>query len=315
MERLRLGISSCLLGEKVRYDGQHKLDRFLRDTLGQYVEYVPVCPEVECGLPTPREAIRLEGDPAAPRLVTIKTGRDLTDQMLSWTEKRLGELEREGLSGFIFKSRSPSSGMQRVKVYDDNAVPHRVGSGLFAAAFMRHFPTLPVEEDGRLNDAGLRENFIERIFAMGRWRELLARRATLGDLVAFHTRHKLLLLAHSPRHYREMGKLVGRAKHRALADVLGRYQALLMEGLKLPVTPAKNANVLQHLLGYFKRQLSSDEKEEVLELIDRYRRGYIPLIVPVTLIAHYVRKYDQPYLRQQIYLNPHPLELRLRNHA
>ena len=312
---LRIGISSCLLGEEVRYDGQHKLNRFLRDTLGEYVEYVPVCPEVECGLPTPREAMRLVGDPASPRLVTIKTGRDLTDQMLQWASGRLEALEAENLSGFIFKSKSPSSGMERVKVYDKNSVPHKVGSGLFAAAFMRHFPTLPTEEDGRLNDPGLRENFIERIFVMGRWRELLAGRASLGELVEFHTRHKLLLLAHSTKHYREMGKLVAEGKGQDHAELLSRYQALLMEGLKLKATPAKNANVLQHLLGYFKKQLSADEKQELVELIERYRQGYIPLVVPVTLIAHFVRKYQQPYLMQQIYLNPHPLELQLRNHA
>jgi uncharacterized protein YbgA (DUF1722 family)/uncharacterized protein YbbK (DUF523 family) len=319
MQRIRLGISSCLLGQRVRYDGQHKLDRFLRDTLGDYVEYVPVCPEVECGLPTPREPMRLVGDPAAPRLMTIRTGRDLTDQMLGWARERLDGLATEGLSGFIFKSKSPSSGMERVKVYPRqsgaNNVPRNVGSGLFAAAFMRRFPTLPVEEDGRLNDARLRENFIERIFVMGRWRELAESGGRLGPLVEFHTRHKLLMLAHSPRHYREMGRLVAGGKQRDRTELLERYQALLMEGLELVATPKKNANVLHHLMGYFKKQLSADEKQELLELIDRYRRGYIPLVVPVTLVAHYVRKHRQPYLSQQVYLNPHPLELSLRNHA
>jgi uncharacterized protein YbgA (DUF1722 family)/uncharacterized protein YbbK (DUF523 family) len=319
MRTIRLAISSCLLGERVRYDGQHKLSRFLRDTLGEYVDYVPVCPEVECGLPTPREAMRLVGDPDAPRLMTIKTGRDLTAKMLAWAEERLAGLEAERLSGFIFKSKSPSSGMERVKVYPklggENNVPKNVGSGLFAAAFMRRFPTLPVEEDGRLNDARLRENFIERIFVMSRWRELLADGRRLGPLVEFHTRHKLLLLSHSPKHYREMGQLVATGKKRDRTELFERYQALLMEGLKLLATPKKNANVLQHLMGYFKKQLSADEKQELLELIDRYRMGYIPLVVPVTLVAHYVRKYRQPYLSQQVYLNPHPLELSLRNHA
>jgi uncharacterized protein YbgA (DUF1722 family)/uncharacterized protein YbbK (DUF523 family) len=316
MERLKLGISSCLLGERVRYDGQHKLDRFLRDTLGEHVDYVPVCPEVECGLSTPREAMRLVGDPAAPRLVTIKTGRDLTDQMHAWAARRLAALEREGLCGFIFKSKSPSSGMERVKVYDGGNVPHRVGSGLFAAAFMAHFPLLPVEEDGRLNDPRLRESFIERVFVMQRWRQTLEREGQrLGALVSFHTRHKLLMLAHSPRHYREMGQLVARGKELAPDELFGRYQTLLMQGLRLLATNAKNANVLYHLMGYFKKQLTADEKQELRELIDRYRRGLIPLVVPVTLIAHHVRRQRQPYLMEQVYLNPHPLELQLRNHA
>lgn len=316
MERIRLGISSCLLGERVRYDGQHKLNHFLRDTLGQYVEYVPVCPEVECGLPVPREAMRLVGDPAAPRLVTIKTGRDLTDQMHTWARRRLAELEREDLCGYIFKSKSPSSGMERVKVYDDNNVPHKVGSGLFAAAFMAHFPTLPVEEDGRLNDARLRENFIERIFVMQRWRQMLEGEGRrLGALVRFHTRHKLLMLAHSTRHYQEMGRLVAQGKELTPDELFPRYQGLLMEGLRLVATNAKNANVLHHLAGYFKKQISADEKQELRELIDSYRQGFIPLIVPVTLIAHHVRRHRQPYLMDQVYLNPHPLELQLRNHA
>ena len=320
MERIRLGISSCLLGQEVRYDGQHKLDRFLRDTLGQYVEYVPVCPEVECGLPIPREAMRLSGDPASPHLITIRTQRDLTDQMHGWIRPRLLELEREALCGFVFKSKSPSSGMERVKVYDHNGVPHKVGSGLFAAAFMRHFPSLPVEEDGRLHDVRLRENFIERIFVMQRWRELLRDGRRMGNLVAFHTRHKLLMLAHSPKHYQEMGRIVARdtspqGDRPRPMELFAHYEALLMQGLKLLATPAKSANVLQHMMGYFKKQLTADEKQELRELIDHYRLGLIPLIVPVTLIAHYVRKFNTSYLADQVYLNPHPLELQLRNHA
>lgn len=316
MERIRLGISTCLLGEKVRYDGQHKLNRFLRDTLGQYVDYVPVCPEVECGLPVPREAMRLVGDPAAPRLMTIRTGRDLTEQMQTWARGRLDELDHENLCGYIFKSKSPSSGMERVKVYDHNNVPHKVGSGLFAAAFMARFPLLPVEEDGRLNDPNLRENFIERIFVMQRWRDMIARDGhSLGSLVDFHTRHKLLMLAHSPTHYRDMGRLVAQGKKLKARELFQRYQTRLMQGLRLQATAAKNANVLFHLMGYFKRDLTADEKQELRELIDRYRNGFIPLIVPITLIAHYVRRYRQPYLTNQVYLNPHPLELQLRNHA
>jgi uncharacterized protein YbgA (DUF1722 family)/uncharacterized protein YbbK (DUF523 family) len=312
---IKLGISTCLLGEKVRYDGQHKLDRFITQTLGQFVEFVPVCPEVECGLPTPREAMRLVGDPQSPRLVTTRTGVDHTDRMHQWGALRVKELVAEELCGYIFKSKSPSSGMARVKVYNDKGMPAQVGVGVWARMFMDHFPELPVEEEGRLHDPKLREMFIERIFVMRRWRSLLANQRTLAGLVDFHSRHKFLIVAHSPELARELGKIVAAAKDRRLDEVLASYLETLTRALSWPTTLKKNVNVLQHLLGFFKRQLSPDEKQEMLDLIETYGRGYVPLIVPVTLCNHYTRKYDQPYLRDQHYLNPHPLELRLRNHA
>lgn len=315
MDKIRLGVSSCLLGERVRYDGQHRLDPFLRDTLGRWVEYVPVCPEVECGLPVPREAMRLVGDPSAPRLLTVNSGRDLTAQMERWIEVRLRELEREQLDGFIFKARSPSSGMERVKIYDREGRVKGRGAGLFAAAFMQRFPLLPVEDEGRLRDPGRRESFIERLFVMHRWRRMLGEQRGLGGLVAFHTRHKLLILAHSPAHYRELGRLVAAGQRHSPADLLGRYQRLLMEGLELKATPAKNSNVLYHAMGHFKRWLSTAEKEELRAQIAAYRRGDIPLLVPITILAHYIRKYRPPFLLDQVYLSPHPTELRLRNHA
>ncbi len=313
--KIRLGISSCLLGEQVRYDGGHKLDRFLVGTLGPFVEWVPVCPEVEMGLPTPREALRLVGDADHPRLVTSRGGEDLTERMTSWAERRVGELSKEDLCGFVFKSRSPSSGMERVKLYDRHGVPVKGGVGLFARVFMERFPLLPVEEDGRLHDPKLRETFIEAIFTLKRFRELLETERTAGGLVAFHSRHKLLLMAHSPEVYRAAGKLVAAAGSLEADDLFARYEALLLKGVRTPTTVKKNVNVLQHLLGYFKRQLSTDEKSETLEIIDRYHRGLVPLVVPVTLVNHFVRKYDQPYLREQVYLNPHPVELQLRNHV
>ena len=314
MEKIKLGISTCLLGEKVRYDGGHKLDRFLTDTLGQYVEYVPVCPEVECGLPIPRESMHLEGDPDFPRLVTTHTKQDMTDRMVRWARKRVVELEKEELGGFIFKSNSPSSGSERIRVYNEKGVPVKKGVGIFARIFMDHFPLLPIEDEGRLHDPELRENFLERIFTLKRWREALARKESRGNLVDFHTRHKWLISSHSPKHYQRMGKLVARAKDLPLRELFQQYQTLLTESLQLKTTPKKNANVLQHLMGYFREQLSPDEKQELLEMIDHYRQGDIPLIVPMTLINHYVRKYDPPYVKQQIYLHPHPLELQLRNH-
>jgi uncharacterized protein YbgA (DUF1722 family)/uncharacterized protein YbbK (DUF523 family) len=315
MEKIKLGISTCLLGETVRYDGGHKLDRFLMNTLGQYVEYVPVCPEVECGLGVPRESMHLEGDPDSPRLVTTRTKQDMTDRMVQWARKRVVELEKEDLCGFIFKSNSPSSGMERVRVYNEKGMPVKKGIGIFAGIFMDRFPLLPAEEEGRLHDPELRENFIERIFTLKQWREVLAKKKSRGNLVDFHTQNKLLILSHSPKHYQVMGKLVAQAKEVPIKELYTQYQILLTEALKLKTTPKKNANVLQHMMGYFREQLSSDEKQELLEVIENYRKGYIPLTVPITLINHYVRKYDQPYLKKQVYLNPHPLELQLRNHV
>ncbi|MFP5213333.1 MAG: YbgA family protein [Acidobacteriota bacterium] len=312
---IRMGVSACLLGQEVRYDGGHKLDRFVRDILGMYVEFVPVCPEVEYGLSIPRESMRLEGSPEAPRLVTHKTRIDHTDGMTRWAKNRVEELAREELCGFVFKSKSPSSGMARVRVYDPNGFPSNSGVGIFARIFMDRFPLLPVEDEGRLNDLGLRENFIERVFVLKRWRDLLKERKNVGGLVDFHTKHKLLLLAHSQGHYREMGKLVAEAKNLDTAELFSRYETLLSTALRLRATPAKHVNVLQHMLGYFKKELTTDEKQEMLDIIISYRKGNVPLIVPITLMNHYVRKYGQPYLGEQIYLNPHPIELKLRNHA
>jgi uncharacterized protein YbgA (DUF1722 family) len=259
--------------------------------------------------------MRLVGTVDAPRLVTNKTGIDHTDRMRSWAEGRLDTLEKENLCGFIFKKDSPSSGLFRVKVYSDKGQPAKTGRGLFAAAFTARFPRIPVEEEGRLHDPGLRENFIERVFALRRWREALEKKKTMGNLVGFHTREKLLFMAHSPKHYREMGRLVAGGKQLNPSNLYDRYEGLLTDALGLRATVSKHTNVLMHIMGYFKNQLSGDEKQEVLELIGNYRSGHLPLIVPVTLLNHFVRKYNQPYLSVQTYLNPHPLDLQLRNHV
>jgi len=314
-ERVRLGISSCLLGNAVRWNSGHKLDRYLTLTLGQFVDYVPVCPEVEAGFGTPRESMRLVGDPENPRLVTFKTKTDKTDQMLRWARKRVNELEKEDLHGFIFKSDSPSSGMIRVKVYTEKGMPVKKGVGMFAREFMARFPLIPAEDDGRLHDPKIRENFIERIFSLRRWRQTVDKGMNMGNLVDFHTRNKLLILSHSPKHYKEMGKLVAEGKRMPMKDLFAQYENSLMEALTLKTTPKKNLNVLQHLMGYFKKELSRDEKRELLDVFDRYHHEFVPLVVPLTLINHFVRKYDLPYLKLQTYLNPHPVELKLRTHV
>jgi uncharacterized protein YbgA (DUF1722 family)/uncharacterized protein YbbK (DUF523 family) len=315
MEKIKIGISSCLLGNNVRYDGGHKWDRYATDTLGVYFEWVPVCPEVEFGLPIPREAMHLVGEPASPRLVTIRTGIDHTDGMLKWADVKLKDLENEELCGFIFKSKSPSSGISGIKVYTPSGMPSHKGTGIFGGAFMRHFPLIPVIDDGRLHDPQLRENFIERVFVYRRWKDFLKISTSIKDLVAFHTEHKLLILSHSPKHLSALGKLVADAKQQDRKELFTRYMRLLMEGLQFIATAKKNTNVLLHIAGYFRNFLPPDDKQELLDIIDQYHRQFVPLIVPIVIINHYVRKFDEPYLKKQYYLRPHPLELMLRNHV
>ena len=312
---LRLGISRCLLGEEVRFDGGHKRDNFLTEVLGSYVEWVPVCPEVEAGLGTPREAMRLVGDSHHPRLVTIKSGTDHTRAVERMTEHRIQELKDLDLSGYVFKKDSPSCGMERVRIYHEHGMPGRNGVGLFARAFIDQFPLIPVEEEGRLRDPTLRENFIERVFCYRRWQDLVQNGVTRQALVQFHTIHKYLLLAHHPQQYQALGRLVGQAHEHRPKELVQRYGELFMKTLAVKATVRKQVNVLQHILGYFKDRLGAPEKAELLGVIGDYHRGLTPLVVPLTLIKHYVRIFDVSYIRDQVYLNPHPKELMLRNHV
>jgi uncharacterized protein YbgA (DUF1722 family)/uncharacterized protein YbbK (DUF523 family) len=312
---IRVGISACLLGQEVRFDGGHKRDRYLTDTLGKFFEWVPVCPEVELGLGTPRETLRLAGDPGDPHLVFCETGKDITEGMKAWARSRLEALARLDLSGYILKSDSPSCGMERVRVYRASENSGKDGIGIYARALLERFPLLPVEEEGRLHDLPLRENFIERVFCYRRWRDLVSSGLTRGKLVAFHTTHKLLMLAHSPKHYSELGRLVADAKGLTPRQLEARYGELFMAGLRLEATAKKHTNVLHHILGYLKRDLDASDKAELLGAIGDYQRGRVPLVVPLTLLRHHLDRIDVPYLRDQIYLNSHPKELMLRNHA
>jgi uncharacterized protein YbgA (DUF1722 family)/uncharacterized protein YbbK (DUF523 family) len=315
-KKIRVGVSACLMGEPVRYDGSHKHSRLLTDVLGPYLEYVPVCPEVGCGMPIPREALRLVGnDPDHPRLVTRKTNIDHTEQMQRWGNKELERLAKLDLCGFIFMPKSPSSGMERVKVYNDKGFPVAGGVGIFARMFMDRFPLLPVEDNGRLHDPGLRENFIRRLFVMKRWRIMLEHGQTLGNLVDFHTRHKYMIMSQYPKGYSEMGRLVAGGKKLDPRELFDTYFSMLTRALSFKTTVKKNVNVLMHIMGYFKKDLTADEKQELLEIIDQYKNGNLPLIVPITLLNHFVRLYDQEYLSDQYYLHPHPVELRLLNHV
>ena len=313
--RLRLGISRCLLGEEVRFDGGHKRDDFLTDVLGRYVEWVPVCPEVEAGLGTPREAMRLVGDSEHPRLVTIKNGRDHTEAVERTASVRIDSLTELDLSGYVFKRDSPSCGVGRVRIYNEHGKPSRTGVGLFARAFMKQCPLIPVEEEGRLCDPGLRENFIERVFCYRRYQTLVNSGVTRHALVQFHTIHKCLLLAHSPRHCEALGRLVGEAERYRSKELAFRYGELFMKALAVKATVRKHVNVLQHIVGYFKDRLETPEKAELMGVLEDYHRGLTPLIVPLTLIKHYVWRLEAHYIAGQVYLNPHPKELMLRNHV
>jgi uncharacterized protein YbgA (DUF1722 family)/uncharacterized protein YbbK (DUF523 family) len=313
--RPKLGISACLLGQNVRYDGGHKHDRFLTDTFGRHVEWIPVCPELEAGMGVPREAVRLTGANSAPKMLGEKSGIDWSQAMNEFAARRIAALKLMSLSGYVLKKDSPSCGLERVRVYRGTGAPSKDGRGLFAAALIRALPLLPVEEEGRLNDPELRENFIDRVFAYQRWQGLHSEHKSRGALVQFHTRHKFFLLAHSERHYRELGRLVAAAKELPIADAYESYGRLFMSALAVHATPKKHGNVLAHMLGFFSSSLHEAERRELVDLIRDYRRRLVPLIVPVTLIRHYVNKYAVDYLRHQVYLEPSPRELMLRNHV
>lgn len=312
---IRLGISRCLLGDEVRFDGGHKRDQFLTEVLGRYVEWVPVCPEVEAGLGTPREAMRLVGNPRHPRLMTITTKHDHSPAMEAMIEERLDSLSKSDLSGFVFKRGSPSCGLERVRVYTVQGMPSHSGSGMFAHAFRAEFPLLPVEEEGRLCDPSLRENFIERVFCYRRLQDLLHDGLNRQELIRFHTIHKYLLLSHSPQHYKTLGQLVAQAERYGPKDLTAKYAALFMKTLAVRATVRKHVNVLHHIAGHFKKRMTTREKAELLGVIDDYHQEQTPLIVPLTLIKHYVHVFDVDYVRDQVYLNPHPKELMLRNHV
>lgn len=308
--RLRLGISSCLLGQKVRYDGHHKLDSFIAGTLGKYFEFVPVCPEVAIGLGVLRPPIRLVGDPAAPRAVGVADPTlDVTTKLAAYGRRQARALD--DISGYILKSRSPSCGMERVQVYGAGGRARR-GRGVYAAALMERQPLLPVEEEGRLGDPVRRDNFLERVFAYRRWQVLVGVGLTTSRLAEFHSAHKLALRAHGGQEYRELGRLITRATRRDARRVGAEYIRLFMTALKRRATRTRHAKVLQHVLGRLKQRLATADKTELSGLIDSYRRGALPLAVPVMRLRHHVRHHPDPWIATQTYLYPDPREFLLR---
>lgn len=312
---IRVGISSCLLGDKVRYDGGHKRDRFLTDTLGQFVEWVPVCPEVEIGMGTPREPIHLIQRYGDIHLVGIRTEADHTDAMQAYARRQMNQLAGERLSGYILKQDSPSCGLERVQVHRDRGHATRSGRGLFAAALAERFPNLPIEEEGRLHNPRLRDNWIERICAYHRLQLLWTTRWRIDDLIRFHAAHRFVLLAHVPQSYQRLRRLIGRATVLSRAVVRERYERGFMMALTVPATRSQHATVLRHLFGCVSDRLDKPARRELFTRIQAYRRGLVPLLVPVALIAHYVRVLDIDDLKGQEYLDPHPTELALHGDA
>jgi len=314
-EVVRLGVSACLLGQQVRYDGGHKRNSFLIDVLGPFVEWVSVCPEEEAGFGTPREAMRLEHRPDGVRLMTVRTKADVTAQLLDVARRRVPELAKMDLDGYVFKKDSPSCGLMRVKVYGAGGMAQRDGRGLFADAVTNAMPLLPTEEEGRLGDPNLRENFVERVFGYRRVRALVSSAPLARDLMEFHARHKLLLLAHSPAAYASLGRLVADTRGRVSQRRLHTYADAFMTALGVMATRGRHANVLQHMAGYFQRLVDEEGRRELASSIADYQRGLVPLIVPITLVRHHARAHRVQYLLEQVYLHPHPKELMIRNHV
>ena len=314
-QRVRLGISACLLGERVRFDAGHKRDPFLVETLGRFVDWVPVCPEVESGMEAPRESMRLVQAGLEIRLLTNKTLQDQTDTMRRYARRRIEELAGDELCGFVLKKDSPTCGLERVKVYSAGGMPLKSGRGLFAEALVKRFPLLPVEEEGRLNDPRLRDNFIERVFAYRRLADLFGSRWSMEDVVRFHTVHKLTLMGHQPQAYQRLGRLVASGRAMDRREFQDTYSSGFMAALGAMATPRRQANVLQHMLGYFKQTLDRDSRAELLALIEDYAAERVPLVVPLTLFGHHIRRCGVAYLAEQTFLQPHPVELMLRNHV
>jgi len=312
---LRLGVSTCLLGEEVRFDGGHARDRFVTDVLAQWFDHVAVCPEVEMGMSIPRPTIRLVDEGQGIRLVSPGSGEDFTDRMEAYSRERVGELKGRDLDGYVLKKGSPSCGLERIRVYRKGMPLRHNESGLFVKALKEHWPGLPLEEEGRLNDPRLRENFIERVFARNRWRVLVSRGLSRRSLVDFHTAHKLLIRAHNEAAYRRLGRLVGSAGTMPDAELFASYEVTFQEALTTKATAKKHTNVLQHAMGYLKDVLGPIEKRELMTAVEDYRQGLLPLVVPLTLLRFNIRKHDVEYLAGQLYFDPHPKELMLRNHV
>lgn len=312
-EQIYIGVSSCLLGHKVRHDGQHKYHWYISEILGKHFEFISVCPEAEIGMGTPRNTVRLVGTLKDPAMIDPKTGKNWTPEMIAYSRKKLSGLKH--LSGYIFKKGSPSCGVFRTKVYQKNGIPLANGRGLFSSDFMKTFPLLPVEEEGRLNDHRLRENFIERVFGYHRLKKQLNKKFSRKSWIEFHQKNKFLLLSHSRVHYTTLGKYVAKISEMRPEEFKDKYSCLYMETMAIKTTPKKHTDAMMHIFGFLKKILTSAQKKDLLDNMTRYKNEIIPLIVPITLLSHYIKIYDVPYVKDQYYLQPHPADLSLRNHV
>lgn len=310
--KIPVGVSSCLLGNPVRFDGGHKRNHFVAQELVNWFEFTPFCPEMAIGLPAPRPTIRLMRKGEQVLLVESKAShKQYTEAMLSYAEKAQPKLQQ--LCGLIVTSKSPSCGMERIKVFNASGQPlPETRSGLFTGYMLETMPWLPVEESGRLMDPRLRENFILRVFLLHDLYQNLAPSASVGQLMQFHSRHKLQLMAHSPAAYRELGHWVAQQQGQLSAETYQQYRLQLMSALKRPASKKGHCNVLMHIQGYFKQQLNHRQKSEVSALLEEYRTGMVPLLAPLTLLQHYLAEHPNSWLNQQSYLSPYPHQLRLR---
>lgn len=313
MSGIPVGISTCLLGKEVRHDGGHKHSRYCTQVLSQHFDFRSICPELEAGLGVPRPAIHLREYPDGMRLLEAKSSTDHTGAMQAFTDRILPDLA--DLRGYILMAKSPSCGMERIKVHNpEGQVVRRDGQGMFAAALMRAYPLMPVEEEGRLNDDTLRENFIERVFAYDDWmRNVAGEHLSAKALIGFHTRHKFQLLAHSEKIYRQLGPMLSDLKSDALETIATRYIQAFMDAMTKKVSRGSHINVMQHLMGYLRDAMEGEDRKVLIEQIEAYGRGEVPLIVPMTLLRMAQRREPADYLRLQQYLSPYPDELGLRN--
>lgn len=312
--KIKLGASACLLGSTVRFDGGHKNQKFLTEIMSDFVEWHSFCPEISAGMSVPRETFRLnKGSENQPRFVGNRSGEDKTKEIIEVSQELLNTIEQLNLRGFIVKKDSPSCGLQRVKIYDGNGAPSRTGQGLFTQALQARFPNMPIEDEGRLNDPQIRENFFTRIFCYDRWIHTKNGKLSKAKLFLFHAEHKMLILAHSPSTAQELGRLLATADTIEMEDLLEKYEALFMSSLAVIASPGRHVNVMQHIAGFLKKILSSEDKLELGSLFQDYSAGRVPLMVPITLLAHHLRKTSTPWVKNQIYLSPYPSELGLRS--
>lgn len=309
--KISIGISSCLLGHKVRFDSGHKQNSYINNTLSEYFDFVPFCPEIDIGLGIPREAIRLVLIDEKVHCVGSKTADLDVTQQLKDSAKQQFQWQKN-LSGYILKKDSPSCGMERVRLYKGN-MPDRIGVGIYAQVLMERFPNLPVEEEGRLGDAVLRENFIQRVFIYARWQKMVAQPFSMQALTQFHAQHKYIYMSHNQNLAKDLGRWLADAHKLESDEVLDYYLSNMMAMLKTRASRKNHVNTLQHLQGYLKNFISSDDKAELVEIITQYNDGLLPLIVPITLLRHHFRRFPNEYIMDSYYMKPHPKELMLLN--